>query len=54
MQEQLQNLMSQRYMAAVELTTYRVSEDLASPAPTGGYIVACAAFYEHGFGVPSH
>jgi hypothetical protein len=54
MQEHLQNLISQGYMIAVELATGRVLEDLASPAPVGGYIVACAMFYERGFGVPSH
>jgi hypothetical protein len=31
-----------------------VSEDPASPVQAGGYIVACVAFYERGFGVPSH
>jgi hypothetical protein len=30
----------------VELATYRVPEDPASPAPVGGYVVACTAFYE--------
>jgi hypothetical protein len=43
--------MSQRYIIAVELATYRVPKDPASPAPAGGCIVA---FYERGFGVPSH
>jgi hypothetical protein len=41
-------------MTAVELATYHVSEDPASPAPTGGYMVAYMAFYERGFGVPPH
>jgi hypothetical protein len=41
-------------MMAVELTTGHVSEDPASPMPVGGYIMACAAFYERGFGVPLH
>jgi hypothetical protein len=41
-------------MKAVELATYRVPNDVASPVPTGGYVVACAVFYERGFGVPSH
>jgi hypothetical protein len=54
MQEHLQNLMSQGFMAATELATCRVSEDPASPALVGGYVVACAVFYEQGFGVPSH
>jgi hypothetical protein len=41
-------------MIAVELATYRVSEDLTFPTPAGGYIVACTALYERGFSVPSH
>jgi hypothetical protein len=39
---------------AAELMTCRVPEGPASPVPMGGYIVACAAFYKHRFGVPSH
>jgi hypothetical protein len=54
MQEHLQNLISQGYMIAVKLATCRVPEDLAFPAPARGYVVACAVFYERGFGVPSH
>jgi hypothetical protein len=53
-QEHMQNLMSQGYMTVVELVTYHVPKDPASPAPTGGYIMVCVAFYEWGFGVPSH
>jgi hypothetical protein len=41
-------------MTAVELATCRVPEDPASPAPTGGYVMACVAFYERGFGAPLH
>jgi hypothetical protein len=41
-------------MMAVELETCRVPMDLASLVPLEGYIMACAAFYERGFGVPSH
>jgi hypothetical protein len=41
-------------MIAVELATCCVPEDSASPAPMEGYVVACAAFYERGFGVLSH
>jgi hypothetical protein len=36
----------QGYIIVVELATYRVPEDPASPAPVGGYVVACTAFYE--------
>jgi hypothetical protein len=41
-------------MIAVELAIYRVPEDPASPALAGrgGYIMACMAFYERGFGMP--
>jgi hypothetical protein len=53
-QEHLQNLLSQGYMIVVEMATCRVPEDPASPVPMEGYIVACTAFYEQGFGVPSH
>jgi hypothetical protein len=53
-QEHLQNLMSQGYMMAVELVTCRVPEDPTSPVLVGGYVMACAAFYEPRFGVPSH
>jgi hypothetical protein len=53
-QEHLQNLTSQGYMTTTELATCHVPEDPASPAPMGGYIVSCVAFYEQGFGVPSH
>jgi hypothetical protein len=38
----------------VELEDCRVAEDPASPIQAGGYIVACVAFYEWGFGVVSH
>jgi hypothetical protein len=41
-------------MTVAELATYRVPEDHASPAPAGGYIMACATFYERGFVVPSY
>jgi hypothetical protein len=55
MQEHLQNLVSQEYMTMAELATCRVPEDPASPIQAGGgYVVACATFFERGFGVPSH
>jgi hypothetical protein len=54
MQEHLQNLMSQGFMTAVELLTYHVPENPASPVPVGAYIVACVMVYEQGFSVPSH
>jgi hypothetical protein len=41
-------------MTAVELATYCVPADLASPAPAARYNVACSAFYERGFGMPPH
>jgi hypothetical protein len=53
-QEPLQNLMSKGYMTAAELMTCHVPEDPASPILAGGYVVACAAFYEWGFCVPAY
>jgi hypothetical protein len=47
-------VISQGYMTATELATCRALADPASPASMGGYVVACAAIYEPGFGVPSH
>jgi hypothetical protein len=40
-------------MTAVKLMTCLVPEDPVSPFLAGGYIMACAAFYEQGFGVQS-
>jgi hypothetical protein len=54
MREDLQNLVSQGYMTAVELATYRVPTDLVSPAPATGYVVACSVFYKRRFGAPPH
>jgi hypothetical protein len=41
-------------MTAMELATYRVPEDLMFPVTMEGYVVTFVAFYERGFGVPSH
>jgi hypothetical protein len=38
----------------VELATYHMSEDPASPMPTEGYVMAFTTFYEQGFSVRSH
>jgi hypothetical protein len=38
-------------MTVVELMSCRVHEDPTSPFQVGGYIVACAMFYEQRFGV---
>jgi hypothetical protein len=54
MQEHLRNLVSQGYMTVAELATYHVPEDPAPPVLAGGYVVACVAFYEREFSVPSH
>jgi hypothetical protein len=54
MQGHLQCLVNQGFMTTAELTTCRVSEDPAFPAPAEGYVVAFVAFYEQGFGAPSH
>jgi hypothetical protein len=51
-QEHLQNLVNQGYMIVTKLATYHVSKDPASPAPVGGHVVACVAFYVQGFSVP--
>jgi hypothetical protein len=53
-QEHPQNLVTQGYMIAVELATCHVPEDPASPVSVEGYVMACATFYEWGFGLPSH
>jgi hypothetical protein len=57
MQEHLQNLMSQGSMTVAELAACHMPEDSAPPPPSfrlGGYVMACAAFNEQGFGVPTH
>jgi hypothetical protein len=53
-QEHLQNLISQGCMTVTKLAICHVPKDPTSPAPTGGYVVSWAAFYERGFGVSSH
>jgi hypothetical protein len=53
-QENLQNLVNQGYMIAVELVTSHLPEDPSSPIQAGQYVVACVAFYEQGFGVLSY
>jgi hypothetical protein len=53
-QVHLHDLVNQGFMMAVELATYRVPEDPASPASAEEYIVVFAVFYEWGFGVLSH
>jgi hypothetical protein len=54
MREHLQNLVSQGYMTAAELATCHVHANPAFLAQVAGYVVACLAFYERGFGVPLH
>jgi hypothetical protein len=41
-------------MTVAELATCRVPMDHALPAPMGGYVMACSAFYKRGFSKPSH
>jgi hypothetical protein len=53
-QVHLQDLVSQGFMMAAELATYRVPEEPASPAPAEGFILPFAGLYERRFGVPSH
>jgi hypothetical protein len=50
----LQYLVSQGFMTAPELATCHVPKHLASPVLARGHMMACAAFYEQEFGVPSH
>jgi hypothetical protein len=52
--EYLQNLVSKGYMTAADFATYLMPVGPISPALVKGFIVACAAFYEWGFGLPSH
>jgi hypothetical protein len=41
-------------MTAAEIMTCHMLEDTASPVPMEGYVVSFVAFYQQGFGVPSH
>jgi hypothetical protein len=52
--EYLQKLVSKGYMTPVEFATSLVPAGPISPAPTEGFVVVCAAFYEKGFGLLSH
>jgi hypothetical protein len=54
MLEHLQKLVSQGFMMATELMTCHMPENPMSPAPVERYVVSFMAFYERGFGVPSH
>jgi hypothetical protein len=54
MQGHLQSHVSQGFMTAMELVACRVPEDPVFPSPVYGYVVTFLAFYERGFGVPSH
>jgi hypothetical protein len=50
----LEKLIKQGFMMVVELVVCHVPDDPAFPAPTEGYSVSFMAFYERGFGTPSH
>jgi hypothetical protein len=52
--EHLQNLISKGCMTAAELATYLVPVGPEYLAPTEGFIMVCAAFYEWGFRLQSH
>jgi hypothetical protein len=52
--EYLLNLVSKGYMTTTEFATCLVPAGPVSPASVKGFIVACVAFYEWGFGLPSH
>jgi hypothetical protein len=41
-------------MTVVEFATCLVPTGPVSPAPGKGFVMACAAIYEWGFGLPSH
>jgi hypothetical protein len=53
-QGHLQNLAKQGFMMAAELAAYRVPENPALPPPVERCVVSFMAFYERGFGMPSH
>jgi hypothetical protein len=53
-QEYLQNFISKGYMIAVEFANCLVPAGPVSPTPAVGFVVVCLAFYERGFGLPSH
>jgi hypothetical protein len=54
MLDHLQKLAKQGFMMATELTTCHVLEDPAFSTPVEGYVVSFMAFYEWGFGTPTH
>jgi hypothetical protein len=41
-------------MTMAEFVTCLIPVDPSSPTPVRGYIVSCVAFYERGFGAPTH
>jgi hypothetical protein len=51
--EHLQNVVTQGYMIVAEFATCLVPVDPTSPDLERGHVVACAAFFELGFGMPS-
>jgi hypothetical protein len=53
-QGHLQSLTNQGFMTTTELTACLVPEDPAFPTPVERYVVTFVAFYEWGFGAPSH
>jgi hypothetical protein len=52
--EHLQNIISKGCMTTVELATCLVPAYPETPTLVEGFVVVCAAFYEGGFGLPSH
>jgi hypothetical protein len=54
MQGHLQKITKQGFMTVAELAACRVPEDPTFPMPVEGYMVSLVAFYEWGFGMPSH
>jgi hypothetical protein len=50
----LQKLVKRGFMTVVELIVCHTPEDPTFPMPAEAYMVSFMAFYERGFGTPSH
>jgi hypothetical protein len=54
MQGHLQILVNQGFMTVTEHAAYHMPVDPSFSMPVDGYVVIFVAFYEWGFGAPSH
>jgi hypothetical protein len=54
MPSHMRKLVKHGFMMAAELTACHAPEDHVVHAPIEGYVVSFMAFYEWGFGMPSH